>query len=303
MTVDEILSLCRIKLDDTVAPYLWSDSELIIYLNWAYNKFCKKTHILKDVTTSAVVDIPLLSNVSTYTLSPYIVEITSAILDSSDYPLTEISQERMDAQIPDWKNDSSGHPLYFITDYGTEKLRIQPYFGEDGGYDAGEFTKVGTFASGDSSVTISTGFTVAGYDDGDEIDIDGTTNNDGKKTISTVTDTKIVFTSSIIAEVGVSTTFRKVEDYIRLSVIRLPITALALATRLTQSPEINADYHFGLVHGVLHQAYMKPDTQTLNLTQAADEMALFMEDINEARIELLSRRSTREVFYAHSGNI
>ncbi len=57
-----------------------------------------------------------------------------------------------------------------------------------------------------------------------------------------------------------------VVDTLDLKVSRFPLTAMTI----NDSPEIDARYHTGLLDGILFRAYMKNDSETLNVGKAKD---------------------------------
>lgn len=62
---------------------------------------------------------------------------------------------------------------------------------------------------------------------------------------------------------------------LNLMVSRLPLNPMLLADKLTQSPEIDAQYHQGLVDWMLHRAYSKQDSQTLDTGKAKEHLKRF----------------------------
>lgn len=56
-------------------------------------------------------------------------------------------------------------------------------------------------------------------------------------------------------------------DTAAIQVYRLPITDLVLTDKDSE-PEIDEQYHYDLLHWVAHMAFMKPDSDTLNLPLA-----------------------------------
>jgi hypothetical protein len=64
-----------------------------------------------------------------------------------------------------------------------------------------------------------------------------------------------------------------VADTLQMTVARFPNTPMAV----NGSPEIDARYHPGLLFWIIHRAYMKNDSETLNTGKAADYKKLFEE--------------------------
>lgn len=63
-----------------------------------------------------------------------------------------------------------------------------------------------------------------------------------------------------------------ITDTLKLTVVRTPVREMEADD---DEPEINRRYHRGLLNGMLHHGYLKPDADTFNAKAAADHEALF----------------------------
>lgn len=63
------------------ADYLWSDTTLVKYLNEAESLLARKGMVIRDATTAAVVDVPLVAGTTQYTLHPSVVAVISAKIE------------------------------------------------------------------------------------------------------------------------------------------------------------------------------------------------------------------------------
>lgn len=77
MTLLELLTEWRRRVDDVSAPFLWSKADGISYLNQAEREAAERAKLILDTTTKAVCDINGKANVGTYPLHPKILEIES----------------------------------------------------------------------------------------------------------------------------------------------------------------------------------------------------------------------------------
>jgi hypothetical protein len=68
---------------------------------------------------------------------------------------------------------------------------------------------------------------------------------------------------------------------LNLMISRLPETPMALATKLIDSPEIDVQYHLGLVDWMLHRAYSKQDSETLDAGKAKEHLKRFTQRFGE----------------------
>jgi hypothetical protein len=87
-----------------------------------------------------------------------------------------------------------------------------------------------------------------------------------------------------------------------MRVYRLPLNPMSLAN-LTAYPEFNQQYHDGLVDGMMHYAYLKDDTQTLDKKKAADHAGTFGAFIERAKRDLLRLRDANSTISVHYGAI
>src|SRR5208282_4738627 len=104
-----LYELRRGKLRDTSAQvegstsdYLWSDTQLVGYINEAHRRFARRSHVIRDYTTVAVTQITTVDgtltspNSSQYTLHPSVVEVITARLSADPvtgiWPTTDIAR-------------------------------------------------------------------------------------------------------------------------------------------------------------------------------------------------------------------
>ena len=60
MTVAEFIERFRLEMADNAAPYLWSDEEIVAYLNEAVDEACIRASLIEDSTTPVVCVLPLV---------------------------------------------------------------------------------------------------------------------------------------------------------------------------------------------------------------------------------------------------
>lgn len=197
MTLQELIDSFRTDADDTEAPYLWPDVELVRWFNEAEEEAAIRGRLLFDDTLT----VSVAKDMSAYPFTA-LFEITRAtlfrVLDPVGpvyarcgerlWPTDRVEMDRID---PDWRTDKRD-PTRFIQE-----------------------------------------------------------------------DTRI-FLPCIVDR-----------DYqMRLEGYRLPKVPFT-PDDLDASPEIGPAHHRFLVHWVLHRAYQKPDTETLNPQKSAIALAAF----------------------------
>lgn len=125
MTNAELLAYYRLQLDDTVVPYLWSDTECYQHLADAQNMFCRLTDGISDATTAAIVDITVAINAEWLALDPRILKIRGATRTSDGRPLEIINYEDLAGRGIRF-DGRTGLLSTLITGMEENKLRVTP---------------------------------------------------------------------------------------------------------------------------------------------------------------------------------
>jgi len=223
MTGQELVTHLRESiLDDAVVPYLWTDTELLRFLNYAEVQACRRAHLLIDGTTAndsgtagtagtlgqkPLCSLTLAGGQATYNLSPKILMIKRCQIKTMASPLTgPVSYDELDEYSSGWFGTSGT--------VGT----------------SGTASTIGTL--GTTPVLGPTGWPSFFM-------------NEPPNTITFV-----------LAPACADTAY--------LVVSRIPLMSFTLQT----SPEIEEKYHEGLCNWAGHLAFMKPDSETLNLNLA-----------------------------------
>lgn len=111
MNVAEFIAAFRADLRDDVDGELWSDADIVRYLNDAVQEANERAFLTEDRATPAVCSITLTADVSTYNLHPSVIRIKR--LTYLGRPLDETSVEEMDAESSNWES-RSGEPRRYI---------------------------------------------------------------------------------------------------------------------------------------------------------------------------------------------
>lgn len=294
---DGIIDLTRkAVLDDTVAPeYKWLDGELIHYLNIIYEELYSETFLVEDRTTAALTQLKILSNLGDYDLDDRVLNIKDgaklSVNISQNYGvLKRTSEAYLDQLRPTWREITDTIPTRYIPDCGRSSLSIYPKFNDDGEIIGASNI---TFTVATKKISkIGEDFT-GHYAVGDEINVDGTTSKDGYYTIAAVTATEITVNEAFsgVDESLTSATLRKVCDTLLMVVNRLPLIPFTVAD-ITASPavapEIKTKYHRELIYGIGREAFLKEDTQTLDLAAS---------DRNGKRFEIFKAKVKRDLVF------
>jgi hypothetical protein len=282
MITSDILSLSRERLQDTKAPFLWESWELLLYLNQAYNEWVKESGCILDDSTPAIIQIPILCNQPTYALHPQITEVRYGRLFTAKKDVKVKSDIWLSQFILDWKY-ATGTVEYMVPDYDSGKIRVVRFPDPSLGY----FSKAFVFTASDNSIS-QTGAKFSGtLSAGDEVVISGTTSNGTDiipATFTVVTATADSFTvlEDITDETASAGVIRKVIDTLYLTVTRLG-AALTATGMDTQSPEMRTEDHIKLVDGIMREAYLKKDADTLDPKASMEHGEIFEHNKLKAR--------------------
>lgn len=127
MNVEQFIDTFRIVLDDKAnsvggsqKDVLWSDEEIVSFLNEAVNEVAERALLIEDHSTPAACSIALQAGVGEYTLHPSVIKIKRATWNGR--PLHETSTEKLDCEHVAWET-LVGRPSQFIHT-GSDTLRL-----------------------------------------------------------------------------------------------------------------------------------------------------------------------------------
>lgn len=297
MTNQEILDLARSWLEDTLEPYKWSTSELIHCYNAAIEKFYRRVYPFQtDSASFCTIDVPC--NTYELVMDYRIIDVEHAWLNTEETWLTKKTSKWLDTYNPMWRNDD-GTPVVYVPDPESLKMWIWPKYDADN-----EITGAAniSFTTGPNVITYAAGGLDEIYAAGDRIQVTGTTSNNATVTVTVAAHTTLTVSQTLIAEPNTSAILRKIEDSIKMSVYRLPLTEVSLAN-LTSSPEVRSMWHRGFVHGILAEAYTKQDTETYDPESHQKALDAFEDVIQGAMLSTIDSRQDGQVCHAHYGMI
>lgn len=128
MTLLEILTEFRARTTDTSAPYLWSDAELVGYLNEAINEAAEEAWLFKDSLTAAICQKTILAIDATpsYALDSRVLRVLSARIVGQSQPLIRKFKIQMDSLYPGWESATPATPRFYLTDYSEGYITLYP---------------------------------------------------------------------------------------------------------------------------------------------------------------------------------
>lgn len=279
MNVGELINITRkFALQDYTPPYLWEDDELIFCLNRVFNELLKSALMIKDQSTTAIMEIKLLSNLGVYALDSRVIQVTQARLetDNTATPLTRTTEIRLNQTVSDWRNET-GTPREYIPGYSFGYLCVYPKFDDTGEYVGASDI---SFVSGTKTISQTSG-DFSDLTAGDEVTITGATNtgNNSTFTVDTVGTDSFTVTGTLTTEASSSATIRLVRDTLLMTVTRLGTARFVVSDieNDTEITDLRDDQAEGLVDGIAKRAFLKPTSQTLDPNKAEYHRGLFEE--------------------------
>lgn len=127
MNVKELMGHIRCDvLRDTAEPYLWSDTELLHWLNEAHNLFARRTHALTD-DTDAMTTFQTEAGTASYKLDDRIVFVAEAGIVTDDGNGNLSYQELRDRTRVQLRNTlRQGRPCAFTAQVSRNNIRLYP---------------------------------------------------------------------------------------------------------------------------------------------------------------------------------
>jgi hypothetical protein len=305
MFVQDVLNLARLRLDDVVKDakgnYLWSDDELLVYYNESEHELARKSRCLYDASTAAVCTYDIFPGLPTLDINNLIVEINASYLSSNGKTLGMRSVKYFGAY--NWRS-GLGLPQLIIPNYEPHVIRFYPYYSTT-------YQGVSYIIQGISDISFNSSGTIARpsgglltmFPSGTKMLVSGTTSNNVALTSAGGTETLLNVTGTVVTESNTSALLTKKIDTLNLEVARLPLVNVAIANVATASPEVDDDYHVNLADGILARAYLKRDSETYDLQEAAKFRAIWDSFIEDVRNDQIVIGEDEQVFNAHYGSI
>jgi hypothetical protein len=286
-------------LDDELEPYLWSDTNIINYLNDTIDECAEENLVITDQSTTSVTTIKLLSNTTLHAISDSIVHIRFGRLESTGYGVVKTTEDWLNAEVSDWRDTEGTDPTHFAPSAMKGYLSIYPRY-NDTYYFAGSSNI--SFTAATKTISQATG-DFSGLAIGDEVNISGTTNNNGYFTVVTVGTTSFTISETVTTESNTSAVIKKVEDKLLLTVNRMPLTPFTVAdiAAATDITDLKAIHHAKLFNGVAKRAFLKPDSETYDKGKSEYHRQLFEKDKRRMKITTILGTKPDKTRKARSG--
>lgn len=126
MIPSELYDLFRQEVDDTEAPYFWSNTEVESFSDRAEEMFCRLTGGIQDAS-SALATLAIVASNPWVTYSPLILRIVTASLTSTNAPLTILNPPDLQDDCKAWGPKSinlPGRVIALVAGLDDTKLKV-----------------------------------------------------------------------------------------------------------------------------------------------------------------------------------
>jgi len=136
--VSDLRTITRDIDNGVPTELLWSDSEIMSFLNEGETEIAERTLCIEDTDTMAVCDLTLVTSTATYSTHASVIDVknitfshdTSVVLTKADHQKTE---GWLDKNVSGWRTMTAGDPMYYIL-RPNSKITFVPAV--DSGYNA-----------------------------------------------------------------------------------------------------------------------------------------------------------------------
>lgn len=129
MDSTSLLALFRSEVRDEVEPYLWSDIEVLSYIDDAQKMFCRLTNGIAD-SVSSMTSIDIYGGDTFAEYNERILSIVRAYRESDKQPLTIINDDELEGN-ESILTESPGRTRILVVGMDASNLRLIPEVGDD----------------------------------------------------------------------------------------------------------------------------------------------------------------------------
>lgn len=110
MTPTDVIAEVRRIVQDTTAPYRYSDTDLLGYVN----QMVKRVALLRPDLVGTIAEITTQANSSVQTLPSDAIRLVDIFNVKDGNSVTETDRETMDRSQPGWHSETAGTPVNFM---------------------------------------------------------------------------------------------------------------------------------------------------------------------------------------------
>lgn len=123
MNVEEFISQFRNYMSDTQKPYLWSDEEIVLYLNEAEREAARRSRSFIDSSTPEVCMIDAIPGVQSYELDPRVIYIRRVRTSAHTDPVSPIHLQLIDKVDDRWET-AQGRVENYVVGHESGKISL-----------------------------------------------------------------------------------------------------------------------------------------------------------------------------------
>lgn len=124
MDVAGFIAAFRSDLRDQQEGALWSDEDIVRYLNDAVNEAAERALLIEDSTSAECCEITLVPGTSTYALHASVIDVKRATFSGKLMARTSIEAE--DESGASWEATTGAEPRKYIVNGNASEIRILP---------------------------------------------------------------------------------------------------------------------------------------------------------------------------------
>lgn len=288
VTLQNVIDMIRLRLNNYEKPYYWTDTELVYYVNEIVNRMCREARVIEDSTNITSCEIILDSGTADEALHASVIFVKAAQLVTKELLTLDVAPATTWAIGDTITGVSSG-----ATSTVLEALTSKTYVIEGRSL---AYSKDEVLTNGTVTADQGTSYPTIKY-------------YEAKNLIKTsLLEVEEMYPSwrkesgepthyLLDATDGYITLYPNPDAHytLRLTVYRYPIAKL-IATGLSgQAPEVDEKYYDMIVDGVCGMAYMKRGENTFNTQSAMIFMGLFQKAISNIKIKNAMYRGGRDI--------
>ncbi len=126
MNLRNFISDFRRDVRDLGKPPMWSDPEIIDFVNQAEDEACRRAGLLVD-SSSSITEISVSAGDYAVELDSSVIYVRRVRVQGGQVLQPRVSRS-MDEDAPGWEDTPAGNPVIFVPDWESGKLRIWPPF-------------------------------------------------------------------------------------------------------------------------------------------------------------------------------
>ena len=116
----------RIEADDNAQPPMFADNEIRVWINQGYKEAARRSHCLRDSSTTAICSLTALAGTPEVAYSPLILNLVRVSVPAKQNKiLRQIKAELLDQSRPNWES-ATGDAQCYVVGLNGRRLQLFP---------------------------------------------------------------------------------------------------------------------------------------------------------------------------------